>query len=105
MLLELGLKGLLESGSIVADELVPLPRVAEKDEQGPAVHALQGFLHLLAGDDAPVVLAQDDVDRYAQLGEMKDALRTDDDDDEQERAESQRDLLAKSEHDVLSFRS
>ncbi len=70
--------------------------VAEKDEQDPAVHALQGFLHLLAGDDASVILAEDDVDRYAQLGEMEDALGSDDDEDDEERAESQGYLLAKT---------
>ncbi|MCK7500711.1 MAG: hypothetical protein MZW92_68740 [Comamonadaceae bacterium] len=94
MLLSSTMKGLFEGGLIDADELVPLPRVAQKDEEDPAVDALQRFFHLLAGEDAPVVLAQDDVDRDAQLGEMEDALGPDDDDDDEERAESQGYLLA-----------
>ncbi len=103
MLLELDLKGRFEGAQVVADELVPLPRVAEKAEKDSAVDALQRLLHLLAGDDAPVVLAQDDVDRNAQLGEVENALGPDDDDDDEKRAESEGDLLAKSKH-ISTFR-
>ena len=81
---ELDLKGLFEGGLIVTDEFVPLRRMAEKNEKNSAVDALQGFLHLLAGDDAPVIFAQDDVDRSAQPGKMEDALGPDDDDDDRE---------------------
>ena len=95
---ELDLKGLFKGGLIVADEFAPLAGMAEKDEEDPAVDAFQRFLHLLAGDDAPVIFAQDDVDRSSQPGEMEDALGPDDDDDDEKRAESQGYFLAETEH-------
>jgi hypothetical protein len=98
---ELDLKGRFESGLVVADKRFSLLGMSEEDEKGAAVDALQGFLHLLCGDDTPVVLAQDHIDRNAQPGKVEEALRADDKDDDEERPEPERDLLAESKHMVF----
>ncbi len=36
--------------------------IAEQAEKSPAVHPLQGLFHVLTGDNAAVVLAQDHID-------------------------------------------
>jgi hypothetical protein len=48
---------------------------------GAYVHPFDGFLHLLAGDDAAVVLSEDYVDGRPELGETGNALNADDQDD------------------------
>jgi len=70
--------------------------MTEKDKKVAAVDALQRLFHLLAGQNAAVVLAQDDVDRNAEPGQVVDALRSYDQDDDKQRAKAQRYLVAES---------
>ena len=92
------LEGLLEPLFVRADQLPPLPVIPQQDKEDAAVHPFEGLLHLLAGDDAAVVLAQDHVDGLPELLELNDALAADDQDDEQQPPEPQGKFLTKSDH-------
>ena len=89
--MQLDVQSAFEARAVRVGEGAPpggIPGVPGKGEEGAAVHPLDRLFHLLAGDDAPVVLAQDDVDRAAQPGEQRDALHPEEDEDGEEAGEA-----------------
>ncbi len=59
---QLDLERFLKDHFILPDLFCPLPLVPQKGRKNTAVHAFQGFLHILTGDDTAIVLAQDHID-------------------------------------------
>ncbi len=96
--IQLDLEGRPERGRVRGDQGLALLRLSEQNEEEPAIHALERLFHLLAGDDAPIILPQDDVDGRAQARKIPDALDADNDEDGQHPAETQEHLLSESEH-------
>ena len=94
---ELRRQGRGEAGAVLLGDRKPLLRLAGQGEEGAAVHPLQSLLHLLAGDDALVVLAQDDVDRAAEIVEQRDALHSHGNQDRKQQHEAQGELGAQPE--------
>src|SRR5262249_11369628 len=94
---QLGLERLLEARAVRGGELPAAPPVAGEREEGGAVEALERLLHLLAGEDALVVLPQDDVDRAAQAVEEGDRVEAAGQEDGEEAAEAQGELRPQAE--------
>ncbi len=97
------LERLLETRLVLRDLVVPLLLRAQEHEHRAAVHPFQGILHLLAGDDAPVIFPEDDVDGLPQGGDPRDVVDPDRGDDDQQTAESEGQFLTKAQN-PLSFR-
>ena len=92
------LERLLETRLVLRDLVVPLLFRAQEHEHRPAVHPFQGFLHLLAGDHAPVILPEDHVDRLPQGGDPRDVVDPDRGDDDQQSAEPEGQFLTKAQN-------
>ena len=93
---QFGLKGFFKDGFVLKDQILAFLGVAEESEEQAAVDSLQALLHLLAGDDAAVVLAEDDVDRIAQARKVDDALNAEGHQDNEQDAEAQNQFLAEA---------
>lgn len=84
------LEGMFKRWCACGDELPTRPVFSQQCEQRSTVHALQSVLHLLAGDDAPVVFPQKDVYGMSQGGELQNALHADDQYDDEQPSKAQR---------------
>ena len=91
-------QGLREQLHPVFDLAPAIGIIPQKREDDPAVDALERFLHFLAGHDAAVVLAQDDVDRFAQVPDLQDGHHANAGHDHQQTAEAQHEFLPDAEH-------
>ena len=88
-----------EDLAVVLDQPAALVRAAHEGEEDAAVDALQGLLHGLAGDDAFIVFAQNDVDGAPQNGDLGHRQKADSADQDEQAAETEDQFLPDSEHD------
>ena len=62
-----------------------------ESEEKSGIHPFGGFFHLLAGEDAAEIFAEDDIDTTAQFGEESDGVDTHGQEQEEERSEPEED--------------
>ena len=85
---ELLVEVLLEDRQILVVHLAGQVPLAGEGEGEGGVHALGGFLHVLAGDDAGVILVQDGVDGAAKPEEEGDGVTADGDQKDEQRKQT-----------------
>ena len=88
---ELGAQSFAEQRQVLRVELTAALLLAGERKEKRGIHPLGRFFHLLTGEDAAEIFAQDDIDPAAELREERDRVEADRHEQNEERCEAEED--------------